>query len=408
MTYIARELEPVVMRLSSQYPVILLTGPRQVGKTTMLKRLMEGSVRTYVSLDDLTVRALAKNDPSMFFQLYKPPVFIDEVQYAPELFPYIKILVDKNQNAGDFWLTGSQIFKLMQGVRESLAGRAAVLSMSSLSQSEIYSHGTGRPFLPDLAALSQKQSVTMAADTPEIYRRIHRGSMPAIVSGKYEDGSIFYSSYLSTYLERDVKELSAAIDSLKFMNFITAAASRCSQIVNVAEMARDADINQVTAKGWLNILEALGIVFYLHSYSNNQLKRVIKAPKLYFFDSGLVCYLGRWSSPETAESGAMSGALLENYVVSELMKSYSNAAKSPFLYYYRDKDSKEIDIVMEADGKLMPMEIKKTASPDARLIKVFEVLDKASIPRGKGAILCMKEELSAIDRNNLIVPIRLV
>ncbi|MEW6623953.1 MAG: ATP-binding protein [Bacillota bacterium] len=407
MGYIKRDLEPVIKRLTKQYPVILLTGPRQVGKTTMLKRMME-TTRTYVTLDDLTVRALAKNDPSMFFQLYKPPILIDEIQYAPELFPYIKILVDKNKNAGDFWLTGSQIFKLMEGVQESLAGRVALLSLSSLSQSEIYSPGMSKPFLPELAVLAEKQIATPTADTPEIYRRIYRGSMPAIVSGEYEDTSVFYASYLSTYLERDVKELSTTINSLKFFNFITAAASRCSQIVNVAEMARDADINQITAKNWLRILERLGIIFYLYPYSNNQLKRVIKAPKLYFFDSGLVCYLGRWSSPETAESGAMGGALLENYVVGELMKSYYNAAKTPFLYYYRDKDAKEIDVVIEADGKLMPMEIKKTASPDARMIKVFGVLDKANVTRGKGAILCMKETLSAIDSDNLIIPIYLI
>lgn len=408
MSYIARDLEPIIHTLSKQYPVILLTGPRQVGKTTMLKRLMDGSDRAYVTLDDLTVRSLAKNDPAMFFQLYKPPILIDEVQYAPELFQYIKILADKNQQAGDFWLTGSQIFKLMEGVRESLAGRVAVLSMSSLSQSEIYSPGAGRPFFPDIAALTEKQKATPAADTPEIYRRIHHGSMPAIVSGKYEDSNVFYASYLSTYLQRDVKELSAAIDSLKFLDFITAAASRCSQIVNMAEMARDADINEMTAKSWLRILETLGIIFYLHPYSNHQLKRVIKAPKLYFFDSGLVCYLSKWSSAETAESGAMNGALLENYVVSELMKSYYNAAKTPYLYYYRDKDTKEIDVVIEADGKVMPIEIKKTASPDARLVKIFGVLDKGTLSRGIGSILCMKEELSAIDSGNLIIPIRLI
>lgn len=408
MSYISRDLEPVIEKLSRQYPAILLTGPRQTGKTTMLMRLMEGSGRAYVTLDDLTARALAKNDPSMFFQLYKPPVLIDEVQYAPELFPYMKILVDKNQTPGDFWLTGSQIFKLMQGVRESLAGRVAVLSMSSLSQSEIYAPGLGKPFMPDIASLAEKQKSIKAADTPEIYRRIHRGSMPAVVSGKYDDAGIFYSGYLSTYLERDVRELSSSIDSLKFLSFITAAASRCGQIVNVAGMARDADINEMTAKNWLHLLETLGIVFFLHPYSNNQLKRVIKAPKLYFFDGGLVCYLGRWSSPETAESGAMSGALLENYVVSELMKSYTNAAKIPYFYYYRDRDAKEIDVVIEADGRLTPMEIKKTAMPDARLAKAFEVLDRASVARGKGAIICMKEELSAIDRENLIVPVSLI
>jgi predicted AAA+ superfamily ATPase len=408
MNYITRDLEPVIRRLTTQYPVILLTGPRQVGKTTMLMRLMEGSGRNYVSLDDLTARALAKKDPAMFFQLHKPPILIDEVQYAPELFPQIKLLVDRNGNAGDFWLTGSQIFKLMDGVRESLAGRVAVLALSTLSQSEIYSPGRGRPFTLDPDRLAEKQKYTPSADTPEIFRRIFRGSMPAIVSGKYEDTAVFYAGYLSTYLERDVRELSSAIDSLKFLGFITAAASRCAQIVNVAEMARDADINQQTARNWLRILETLGIVFFLHPYSNNQLKRVVKAPKMYFFDCGLACYLSKWSGPETVESGAMNGALLENYVVGEIMKSYTNAAKQPFLYYYRDRDGKEIDVVIEADGMLTPMEVKKTASPDARMVKVFDVLDKSQMKRGRGALLCMREELSAVDGNNLIVPIRLI
>lgn len=408
MDYIKRDLEPVIQRITDQYPIILLTGPRQVGKTTMLKRLAQTSARTYVTLDDLTVRMLAKNDPAMFFQIHRPPILIDEVQYAPELFPQIKLLVDQRQKAGDFWLTGSQVLGLMEGVRESLAGRVAVLSLSSLSQSEIYAPGEGRPFVPELAVLADKEKVTPPADTPEIYRRIFRGSMPAIVSGKYEDSSLFYSSYLSTYLERDARELSETMDSLKFLGFVTAVASRCSQIINVADIARDAEVNQVTARHWLRILETLGIVFYLHPYSNNQLRRVIKAPKLYFFDTGLACYLGRWSSPETAESGAMSGALLENYVVSELMKSYHNAAQHPFLYYYRDRDSKEIDVIIEADGSLMPVEIKKTATPDERLIRVFGVLDRSLIARGKGAILCMAEKLSAINKDNLIVPIRLI
>ncbi len=408
MEYIKRHMETVIRELTTQYPVLLVTGPRQVGKTTMLKKLMEGTNRTYISLDDLTLRNLAKNDPALFFQLYAPPIFIDEVQYAPELFTYIKILVDKNQNPGDFWLTGSQIFKLMEGVQESLAGRVAVLSLSSLSQSEIYGQGAEKPFSLEIAHLLEKQKQTPPANTPEIFKRIFTGSMPAIVSKKYHDNSIFYSSYLSTYLQHDVKELSSSIDSLKFLNFITAVSSRCSQLINYAEIARDADINQVIVKNWLKILETLGIIFYLHPYSNNQLKRVIKAPKLYFYDSGLVCYLSKWSSPETLESGAMNGAILENYVVSEIVKSYYNVAKVPFIYYYRDKDAKEIDIILESDGVLTPIEIKKTASPSKQLINVFNVLDKASVRRGRGAILCMSEDLSAIDNENFIVPIRLI
>lgn len=408
MSYIKRDMERIVVELTEQYPAILITGPRQVGKTTMLQNLMKGTDRTYVSLDDLNIRALAKSDPAMFFQIYKTPIFIDEIQYAPELFTYIKIMIDKNQQPGEFWLTGSQIFKLMQGVQESLAGRVAALNLSSLSQNEIYNSCSNIPFKVDLKALGDRQKEIKAVTTPEIFKRIFTGGMPAIVSGKYKDSNIFYSNYLSTYLERDVKELSGAIDSLSFLKFITAAACRTGQIVNYADIARDADINQTTAKSWMSILETLGIIFFLHSYSNNILKRTIKTPKLYFYDTGLCTYLTKWSSPETLESGAMNGAMLENYVVSEIFKSYYNSAKTPFIYYYRDKDMKEIDLIIEADGKLSPIEIKKTASPASQLTNVFKTLDKAGVERGNGAVLCMKEELLAFDSKNYIVPIGLI
>ena len=407
MNYIPRNLEKVVAEVTKEYPVVLVTGPRQVGKTTMLQKLMEGTSRSYVSLDDLNERSIAKNDPELFLQLHKPPVLIDEVQYAPELFTYIKIYVDRNHNPGDFWLTGSQVFKLMRGVQESLAGRVAVLSLTSLSQAEIC-NGKMEPFTVDIEALSERAKERKPADAREIYDRIFKGSMPAIVSGKNSNSQIFYSSYLTTYIERDVKELSDAIDSLKFLNFITAAAARCSQMLNIADIARDADISQKQAKDWLGILETLGIIFYLHPYSNNLLKRLVKTPKLYFYDMGLVCYLTKWSSAETLESGAMNGAVLENYVVAEIMKTYLNSGKEPFMYYYRDKDAKEIDIVLEHDGVLNPLEIKKSSNPGTELVKVFDLLDKSSTPRSKGAVLCMKPELSAIDRDNYIIPIWMI
>ena len=368
---------------------------------------MEGTERGYVTLDDLNERNIAKTDPELFLQLHKPPVLIDEVQYAPELFTYIKINVDKNHEPGAFWLTGSQVFKLMQGVQESLAGRVAVLSLTSLSQAEI-SGGTMKPFTVDLEDLNERQKEREQADAREIFERIYQGSMPAIVSGINSNSQLFYSSYLSTYIERDVRELSDAIDSLKFLRFITAVAARCGQMVNAAEIARDADINQTQAKDWLTILETLGIIFYLHPYSNDLLKRLVKTPKLYFYDTGLVCYLTKWSSAETLECGAMNGAILDNYVVAEIRKTYLNCGKEPYLYYYRDKDAREIDIVLEHDGILNPIEIKKTANPGTELVKVFELLDKASTPRAKGAVICMKPGLSAIDRDNYIVPVWII
>ena len=376
MKYITRNLEHVVSQVTKEYPVVLVTGPRQVGKTTMLLKLMDGTNRGYVTLDDWNERNIAKTDPELFLQLHKPPILIDEVQYAPELFTYIKMHVDKTH----------------EGVQESLAGRVAVLSLTSLSQAEICG-GAMQPFTIDMDALTARKAERTEADTRDIFERIYRGSMPTIVSGANSNSQIFYSSYLSTYIERDVMELSDTIDSLKFFRFITAVAARCGQMLNTADIARDADINQIQAKSWLGILETLGIIFYLHPYSNNMLKRLVKTPKLYFYDTGLVCYLTKWSNAETLESGAMNGAILENYVVAEIMKTYLNCGKEPYLYYYRDKDAKEIDIVLEHDGVLNPMEIKKTSNPGTELIKVFNLLDKSSTPRSKGAVICMKPGL---------------
>ncbi len=409
MEYIGRHMESRILELSKSYSAILVTGPRQAGKTTMLRSLAEKENigRKYVTLDDLTERDMAKNDPSLFLQLHRPPVLIDEVQYAPELFTYIKIHIDEHHNPGDFWLTGSQIFCLMRGVQESLAGRVALLHMSPLSQREIIGEPCV-PFTTNLDRLLAEQDQIQPVTTPELFVRLWNGSMPGLISGQTPDRNIFYSSYLSTYVERDVRDLSGSVDALKFNRFVTAVAARCSQLLNYNALAEDADIDMPTAKAWVNILETLGIIFLLHPYSNNVLKRTIKTPKVYFYDTGLVCYLTRWSSPEVAESGAMNGALLENFTVSEIMKSYQNAGLEPYLYFYRDRDAKEIDVVLEGDGKLCPLEIKKTAAPDKRLTRVFNVIDKSPLQLGTGAILCMTDHFSAFDRDNLIVPIWMI
>lgn len=409
MEYIKRHMENRILELSKSYSAILLTGPRQAGKTTMLRELAkeENIGRRYVTLDDLTERDMAKNDPALFFQLHRPPVLIDEVQYAPELFTYIKIHIDEHHNPGDFWMTGSQIFRLMRGVQESLAGRVALLHMSPMSQREIIG-APCEPFTTDMGRLLNEQDLISPVTTPELFARLWRGSMPGLVSGQTLDRNVFYSSYLSTYVERDVRELSGNVDALKFNRFITAVAARCSQLLNYNALAEDADIDIQTSKAWINILETLGIIFLLHPYSNNVLKRTIKTPKVYFYDTGLVCYLTRWSSPEVAESGAMSGALLENYTVSEIMKSYQNAGLEPYLYFYRDRDAKEIDVILEGDGKLCPLEIKKTAMPDKRLTRVFSVIEKGPLRLGTGAVLCMSDKFSAFDSNNLIVPIWMI
>lgn len=406
MAYINRAMEATFKRMAQEFSVVLLTGPRQVGKTTMLKRLAEaeGVNREYVTLDDITEREMAKNDPKLFLQLHKPPVFIDEVQYAPELFPYIKIYVDEHQQAGDFWLTGSQIFKLMDSVQESLAGRVCLLHMSPLSQAEACGC-TSEPFTVDFERLLMRSKAVAPASIQKIFERIWRGGMPAIVSGVKKEQAAVYSSYISTYIDRDVKEIADRVDSFKFLNFVTVVAALTSQMMNYKTIADAVEISVPTVKNWLNILERLGIIFYLHPYSNNLLKRMVTKPKLYFYDSGLVAYLTKWTDSETLMNGAMSGAILENFVVSEIVKSYQNAGLEPFIYYYRDKDNKEIDIVLERNGTLYPLEVKKTMMPDKRWTNVFGVLDKTSLKRGTGGILCLSDKFTAFDRDNLIIPV---
>lgn len=406
MAYINRAMEATFKRMAQEFSVVLLTGPRQVGKTTMLKRLAEaeGVNREYVTLDDITEREMAKNDPKLFLQLHKPPVFIDEVQYAPELFPYIKIYVDEHQQAGDFWLTGSQIFKLMDGVQESLAGRVCLLHMSPLSQAEACGC-TSEPFTVDFERLLMRSKAVSPASIQDVFERIWRGGMPAIVSGVKKEQAAVYSSYISTYIDRDVKEITDRVDSFKFLNFVTVVAALTSQMVNYKTIADAVEISVPTVKNWLNILERLGIIFYLHPYSNNLLKRMVTKPKLYFYDSGLVAYLTKWTDSETLMNGAMSGAILENFVVSEIVKSYQNAGLESFIYYYRDKDNKEIDIVLERNGTLYPLEVKKTMMPDKRWTNVFGVLDKTSLKRGTGGILCLSDKFTAFDRDNLIIPV---
>lgn len=407
MKYIKRDLEDKILSLSKEYSCLLITGPRQVGKTTILKQLMNDD-REYVTLDDLQERNLARTDPAMFLQMHSMPIFIDEVQYAPELFSYIKIEIDKGANPGDFWLTGSQAFKLMELAQESLAGRIAILHMPSLSQHEIYGKGNSLPFYVDLDSLKLRKKTNEQADVKEIYERIWKGSMPGYISGKFTDRDVFYNSYLQTYIERDVSELIDVKDKLQFSDFIRAAACRAGQMLNIHDIAQDVGVSDDTAKRWLSVLEKSDIIFYLRPYSNNLLKRTIKTPKMYFFDTGLVAYLTRYSSPDVLMNGAINGAILENYVVAEIIKSYHNCAKDCLLWYYRDKESNEIDMVIESDGVLHPMEIKRSANPSNNLVSAFNILDKGSVPRGKGTIICMRSELSAVDSDNYIVPIWMI
>ena len=407
MTYINRDLESKIISLSEEYSAILITGPRQVGKTTVLRRLTQEN-RTYVTLDDLEERAMAQNDPALFLQMHDRPILIDEVQYAPQLFSYIKIEIDNGAEPGSFWLTGSQSFRMMELARESLAGRVALLHMPSLSQHEIYGSGVAAPFTINLNALKERIKSHKPADMQEIYRRIWNGSMPGLVSGRFSDRDVFYSSYLQTYIDRDVSELINLTDKLIFRDFIRASACRIGQLLNIHDIAQDVGVSDDTAKRWLQVLEKSDIVFYLRPYSNNLLKRTVKTPKLYFFDTGLVAYLTKYSSPDILANGALNGAILENYVVAKLLKTYHNNAKECLLWYYRDKEMHEIDMIIESDGMLHPLEVKRSVNPGSGLTGAFDILNKGSVPKGKGAVLCMRPTLSAVDAENYIVPIWMV
>ena len=408
MAYIHRTLEQKIMDISRDYSCLLLIGPRQVGKTTMLEHLMKGSARRKVTLDDAENRRLAQSDPALFLEMHPAPVLIDEVQYAPQLFSYIKINVDNGAAPGSYWLTGSQAFQMMELAQESLAGRTAIVHMSALSQSELYGDGTTEPLSINPEELNHRKEHLSSCNSVEMFERIWSGGMPGHRSGRYTDRDVFYSSYIQTYINRDVSDMIPGVDKLLFADFIRAAACRVGQLLNTHDIAQDVGVSDDTAKRWLQVLEKSEVIFYLRPYSNNLLKRTVRTPKMYFFDTGLAAYLTKYSSPEILMNGAINGAILENYTVAEIRKTWLNSARECLMHYYRDRDTNEIDMVIEADGELHPLEIKKSTNPGTELASAFKVLDKGSVPRGTGAILCLREEISAIDRNTFILPIWMI
>ena len=403
--YIPRAMEKAVREINSSFPVLLVTGPRQVGKTTMLKKLSTKQ-RRYVTLDDPLLRELAVSDPALFLQRFEPPVIIDEIQYAPQLLPHIKMYVDEYKRNGDFWLTGSQMFHLMHNASESLAGRVGIISLLGLSNSEIMGQ-VSVPFTTKPTDLLARANNTKPQKLTELFAKIFRGSMPALYASDINT-DIFFSSYVQTYLQRDVKDLTQVGDELSFLRFLSAVAARTGQTVNYADLAKDIGISSPTAKQWLSILVSSGIVYLLEPYYNNVLKRSIKAPKLYFLDTGLCAYLTKWTTPEALEAGAMSGAFFETWVVSEIIKSYYNAGKRPPLYYYRDKDKKEIDLVIYENNTLYPIEIQKSSNPGKDAIKHFNVLAKTGLPVGAGGVICLSSQLLPLDKQNWYVPAWLI
>lgn len=389
-----RTLSATIRRVSGGFPVLLVTGPRQVGKTTLLQMCADEDAvegRGYVSLDDLDARSLAQRDPALFLQTWKPPVLIDEVQYAPQLFSVIKVIVDQERYNGLFWLTGSQKFHLMRGITESLAGRVAILDMLGLSQAELDGRAlSGDPFLPDAEWIEEARAASGGGhgSLMDVFRRIWLGSFPRLNELGPHSRDVFYRSYVQTYIQRDVQDLTRVTDQMAFNRFLTAVAARTGQLLNYAKLARDVDIDNKTAKSWLSVLEASGLVYLLQPYHTNRTKRLVKTPKLYFLDTGLAAYLTKWPDPDSLEAGSMSGAMLETWVVSEILKSYMHRDRDAGLFFYRDTDQQEVDLVIESGDTLYPVEIKKTASPSQHGRFGFGALDKLGRKVGPGAVVC--------------------
>lgn len=380
----------------------------------MLAKLAEPE-RTIVTLDDPDIRYLANSDPALFMQRFAPPVLIDEIQYATTLLPYIKMAVDQSKRNGDFWLTGSQAFHMMKEVSESLAGRAGIVTLLGLSTAEI-SGRPSQPFTTEPGSLLRRMPQMQKMDVSTVYERIFKGSMPRLYEQPETDWETYYHSYVATYLQRDIKDLTQVADTMTFYSFLTVAAARTAKPIVYEEIAKEVGISAPTAKQWLSLLVSSGIAAIVQPYHHNILKRATKMPLLHFLDTGLCAYLLRWGNPQALERGAMSGAFFESYAFSEIYKSYLNAGKEPPVFYYRDKEKREIDLLLYENATLYPIECKKTASPGKDAIKNFQALSPLESPQtdmpaplktkiGSGAVVCMANDLLPLDRNNWAVPV---
>ncbi len=404
--YIDRHMEQQIITASKYYPVVMVCGQRQVGKSTMLNHI-KGEQRRYVTLDDGNARRLALADPALFFETYGTPLLIDEIQRVPSLLLEMKRIVDEKalageDNSGMFWITGSQKFKMMKDVSESLAGRIAVFDLAGLSSAEIEKR-PAELFDPSLDSLRQRLSTANKKDVHQIYEAIFRGGMPKLITTDI-DRDRYYMDYVNTYIERDVKDLAQVGKLDEFYNFIIYMAARTGQELKYDEIASNIGVSAPTAKAWVTILERSGIIFILHPYSSNITKRLVKTPKVYFMDTGLAAYLCRWPDPVTIENGAMDGAFLETYVVTEIVKSYYNAGKPVDLYYYRDIDGKEIDLLILKENRIYPIEVKKGKQP-AHADKNFSALGKLKQPIEPGLIMCMSDELIPYNRESWYCPV---
>ena len=403
--YIKRHAEKTVEQLSKMFGAVLVAGPRQVGKTTMLDTLT-GDINK-VTLDDPIIRAGAEEESGTFFKDNPPPVFVDEIQKAPALFEQIKLLLDRDRQKGQFYMCGSQQFKMMKGVSESLAGRIGLVTLLGLSLRETCKVSCNTPFVPTAEYFAERKQELANVSYNDVWNIIHRGSMPELRENPDFDWQMFYGAYVRTYIDRDVRELSEIGDTVKFTKFMVAAAASTAQLLNLASLARDVGISQPTAERWLSILVASNIVYLLQPYSNNIIKRAIKTPKLYFLDTGLAAYLTKWNTPDVLKNGAMAGAFFETFVISEIIKSYYNKGVLELpLYFYRDKDMREIDFIIEDGGTLYPLEMKKHADPSKKDIDAFSVLDKIpEIKRGPGGVICLYDKLITLQGEDKIIPI---
>ena len=402
MNFYQRQMQPLLQNLIQQFPTILVTGPRQVGKSTLLQHI--GEDYQYVTFDDPLLLNQARNDPTLFMLNHSGKLILDEVQYAPELFSSLKLAIDKQKTSGLFLLSGSQAFQLMQNVTESLAGRIAVLKLQGFSLREIQQLDFYQPFVPNREYIVAREKHFKPVEN--IWEMIHRGYMPRLYEQEI-NWEIYYSSYVSTYIERDVRALTNISSITDFTRFMVAIAARSGELLNYSNVAQEVGVSVDTIKRWTTILETSGIIYLLKPYSNNHLKRAIKTPKVYMLDTGLMAWLTKWLTPETIQQGAKSGQFFETFVVSEIIKSFYNNGIEPPIYYYRDTNQKEIDLLIEYHRTLYPVEIKTSASPDKKMAKAFgilkENLPEAEITIGNGVIinqypqkLWLAEELVAL------------
>ena len=404
MEYIPRELEGKFLEASGAFRAVMVTGARQVGKSTMLKHLAEGQGRTVVTMDRAADRELARRDPALFFQTYRPPILIDEIQKAPELLEPIKVMCDESEERGRFWLTGSQGRKLRRTAGDTLAGRLVTLSLYSLSQRELARvPGAGGPSFA-YADLLERQKLFPANNIRDTFGRIWRGGMPEVQG--LSDGMLaaYFDSYVETYLMRDAVDDNGIHDTEGFRRFLRACAALTGELLNYSNLARAADVSVATAKEWTAVLAGMGVVHLLEPFSNNALKRLVKTPKLYFCDTGLAAHLSMWPSADVLMAGAASGHFYETYVVMELVRSYANGAAKANLTFYRDRDGREIDLVVEEGRMLHPLEVKKSASPGPSDARQFKLLEASGLKRGPGGIVCMCENAYPLTEADSLIP----